>query len=78
MAMKPGDLIQFTHPGYVDYALSAARSIAATSGIFLGERPLTRDDGKVIPNFAVQLFGEATERVCDASMKCWLIPMEDN
>lgn len=70
--MKAGDLFTF------DRINGHTRDINGKSGIFLGERPLTRDDGKVIPNFAVQLFGETIERLCDASMKRWMSPMEAN
>lgn len=67
--MKPGDL--FTFDRFTPHG-----SINGKLGIFLGQRTLTRDDGKVIPNFAVQIFGESTERLCDASMKRWMKPME--
>lgn len=64
--MKVGDLIKF------DYVNGHTRDINNRSGIFLGERPLKRTDGVIIPNFAVLLLGESTERLCDASMKRWM------
>ena len=68
--MKVGDLFTFC------YINAAARDINNRPGIFLGERPLHLRDASLIPNFAVQLFGEATERLCDAGLKDWMIPLE--
>ena len=68
--MKFGDLVKF------DYVNVHTRDINNKWGIFLGERPLKRSDGKVIPNFAVLLLGENTERLCDAGLKRWLKVIE--
>ncbi len=70
--MKPGDLFKFC------YVNAHTRDINNKSGIFLGERPLKCEDGKVIPNFAIQLFGESTERLCDAGLKRWMLPLEED
>jgi hypothetical protein len=73
--MKPGDLFTFTarQDGFPS-------SLDGKSGIFLGDRPLTRNDFKckVIPNFAVQFFGETTERLFDGGLKHYLRPLETN
>ncbi|QDP51456.1 MAG: hypothetical protein GOVbin630_154 [Prokaryotic dsDNA virus sp.] len=68
--MKCGDLFQF------EYINFHTRDINNKAGVFIGERPITREDGKVIPNFAVQLFGESTIRLCDAHMKGWMQPLD--
>ena len=70
MLMKAGDLFQFC------YVNGHTRDINNKFGIFLGERPFEREDGKIIPNFAVQLFGESIERLCDVGLKRWMIPLE--
>ena len=70
--MKPGDLFKFC------FINGNTRDINNKSGIFLGERPLKCEDGKVIPNFAIQLFGESTERLCDAGLKRWMLPLEED
>ncbi len=64
--MQAGDLIQFC------YVNGHTRDINNRKGLYLGERPLKRSDGKTINNFAVLLFGDDTERLCDASMKPWI------
>ena len=66
---KPGELIQFV------YINGHASDINCKAGIYLGKRPIKRSDGKVIPNFAVQLFGESTERLCDAGLMRWMVPL---
>jgi len=63
--MKVGDLVKF------DYVNGHTRDINNKSGIFLGERP-PRVPGATLPNFAVLLLGEYTERLCDAGLKRWL------
>ncbi len=68
--MKVGDLFQFC------YINGHCWDINNKSGIFLGERPLKREDGTIINNFAVQLFGEEVERLCDAGLKRWMTSME--
>jgi len=67
--MKPGDLFQFC------YINGHTRDINNKLGIYLGERHL-KCNSQVIPNFAVQLFDENTERLCDAGLKRWMIPLE--
>lgn len=72
--MKPGDLFTFTarQDGFPS-------SLDGKSGIFLGERPSPPCyNGKVIPNFAVQFFGETTERLFDGGLKHYLRPLETN
>mgnify|MGYP005830669627 FL=1 len=69
--MKVGDLVQF------DYVNNHCGSINEKVGIFLGERPLKRDDGVVIENFAVLLFGEDIPRLCDRGLKRWLKAIEE-
>jgi len=61
--MKVGDLIRFC------YVNGHVQDINNKKGLYLGERPLKRIDGKTINNFAVLLFGEDTERLCDARLK---------
>jgi len=68
--MKVGDLFQFC------YINGHTRDINNKAGIFLGERSLKRENGTLINNFAVQLFGEKTERICDKGLKGWMMPME--
>jgi hypothetical protein len=46
-------------------------------GIFLGERPLKRNDGVVIEDFEVLLFGEDIPRLCDRSLRRWLKVVEE-
>lgn len=75
--MKPGDLFTFDKSA-ADHGGGWSSWPAGKSGIFLGERPLTRNDGKVIPNFAVQFFGETTQRLLDTGMKHYLRPLETN
>tara|TARA_R110002153_G_scaffold66287_1_gene177136 strand:- start:1678 stop:1914 length:237 start_codon:yes stop_codon:yes gene_type:complete len=78
--MKPGDLFTFDKSAgdFKSQTMSWSSWPAGKSGIFLGERPLTRNDGKVIPNFAVQFFGETTQRLLDTGMKHYLRPLETN
>tara|TARA_R110002110_G_scaffold371292_1_gene581296 strand:+ start:2039 stop:2254 length:216 start_codon:yes stop_codon:yes gene_type:complete len=71
MDMKAGDLVKFS------YVNNHCRDINKKVGIFLGERPLKRDDGVVIENFAVLLFGEDKPRLCDKSLKRWLKVVEE-
>jgi len=72
--MKPGDLFTFDKSG----GRSWSSWPAGKSGIFLGERPLTRNDGKVIPSFAVQFFGDPHQRLFDVGLKRYLHPLETN
>ena len=65
--MKVGDLVQFDLWGG-----RGRRDLNKKVGIFLGERPLKRNDGVVIENFAVLLFGEDIPRLCDKGLKRWL------
>jgi len=69
--MQVGDLFQFC------YVNGHTRDINGKSGIFLGERPLKRNDGVIIRNFAIHLFGEANERLCDVGLKRWMKPLEE-
>ncbi len=69
--MKYGDLFEF---GYIN---GRTRDINCKSGIYLGERPLKRSDGKIINNFAIQLFGETTIRICDEGLKRWMMPLDN-
>ena len=68
--MKVGDLVKFC------YVNGHTLDINDKSGMYLGERPLKRRDGVIVRNFAVQLFGENTERLCDAGLKRWMKPLE--
>jgi hypothetical protein len=70
MPIKRGELFQFC------YINSHTRDINSKSGIFLGERTRERSDGNVIYEFAVQLFGESTERILDGNLRRWMIPLE--
>ena len=67
--MKVGDLVKFC------YVNGHTRDINDKMGIFLGERHINRSDGVVIRNFAIQIFGEADERLCDEGLKRWLSPV---
>jgi len=69
--MQVGDLFQFC------YVNGHTRDINGKLGIFLGERPLKRDDGVIIPNFAIRLFGETRERLCDVGLKRWMTLLEE-
>ena len=69
--MKAGDLVQFGYIGHYAHELNKKM------GIFLGERPLKRDDGIVIQNFEVLLFGEDIPRLCDRGLKRWLKVVEE-
>ena len=64
--MKIGDLVKF------DYVNGHTTSVNNKIGIYLGSRPIYREDGKLINNFAVQLLGESNIRLCDGSMMRWL------
>ena len=64
--MKVGDLVKF------DYVNGHTRAINNRIGIYLGPRPIKREDGKIINNFMVQLLGESGPSLCDASMMKWL------
>ena len=64
--MKVGDLVKF------DYVNGHTRAINNKIGIYLGPKPLKREDGKIINNFMIQLLGESTPSLCDASMMRWL------
>ncbi len=69
--MKVGDLVQF------DYVNRHCGGINKKMGIFLGERPLKRNDGVVIEDFEVLLFGEDIPRLCDRGLKRWLKVVEE-
>jgi len=64
--MKIGDLVKF------DYVNGHTRAINNKVGIYLGPRPLKREDGEVINNFMIQLLGESGPSLCDASIMRWL------
>ena len=60
--MKVGDLVKF------NYVNGHTRAINNKIGIYLGPKPMKREDGKVINNFMVQLLGESAPSLCDGSM----------
>ena len=64
--MKVGDLVRF---GYVS---RFTQSINNRIGIFLGDRPIHRDDGVTVNNFAVWMLDDGQEHLCDGTMKKWL------
>ena len=64
--MQAGDLVQF------DYVNGSRFVFNRKVGMYLGERPLKRDDGKIINNFAVHILGESEELLCDGGLKKWL------
>ena len=64
--MKIGDLVKF------DYVNGYTRLTNNKVGIYLGSRPLKREDGKIINNFMVQFLGEAGPTLCDGSIMKWL------
>ena len=68
--MQVGDLVQF------DYVNGHTSEVNNKVGLYLGPKPLKREDGKIINNFMVQLLGEATPRLCDGSMMRWLRVVE--
>jgi hypothetical protein len=64
--MKIGVLVKF------DYVNGHTRDINNKIGVYLGPRPIHREDGKVINNFMVQFLGEPVPSLCDSSMMKWL------
>ena len=64
--MKVGDLVKF------DYINESTHHTNNRVGMFLGPKPLKREDGRIINNFMIQLLGESTPSLCDASMMRWL------
>ena len=64
--MKIGDLVKF------DYVNGHTRDINNRIAIYLGPKPLKREDGKIINNFAVQFLGESVPNLCDGSLMRWL------
>ena len=64
--MQVGDLVQF------DYINGHTRDINRKVGMYMGERPLKRDDGMIINNFAVHMLGKTSETICDGGLKKWL------
>jgi len=68
--VKAGDLVKF------DYVNGHTRSVNNKVGIYLGDRPIHRDDGAIIDNFEVHLLGEDVPRLCDGRMKRWLKVVE--
>ena len=69
--MQAGDLVKF------DYVNGHTRAINNRIGLYLGPRPLKREDGKIINNFAVLFLGEKMPSLCDGSMMQWLRPYRD-
>jgi len=60
--LELGDLVKF------DYVNGHTRDINNRVAIYLGPKPLIREDGKVINNFMVQLLGESAPSLCDGSL----------
>jgi len=80
--MKVGDLVQFDLWGgeagdFFCGVREERRDLNKKMGIFLGERPLKRNDGVVIENFEVLLFGEDHSRLCDRGLRRWLKVVEE-
>tara|TARA_Y100001938_G_C7925628_1_gene346723 strand:- start:515 stop:736 length:222 start_codon:yes stop_codon:yes gene_type:complete len=65
--VKVGDLVKF------DYVNGLGiRSINNKLALYLGDKPIYREDGVVVNNFEVWLLGEDCPTICDGSMKRWL------
>ena len=64
--MKVGDLVKF------DYVNGHTRSINNKLALYLGDKPIHREDGVVVNNFEVWIIGEDCPAICDGSMKRWL------
>jgi hypothetical protein len=64
--IKVGDMIRF------DRINGHTRDINDKVGLYLGIRPIYRDDGRAINNFMVLLHGESVPRLCDQTMMQWV------
>jgi len=71
--MKAGDIVRFGHSFGLYTAEGDTTGLRGKKALFLGERPLQRSDGVIINNFEVLVFGEEFPRLCDGSMKRWLV-----
>ncbi len=69
--MKVGDMVKF------DYVNGHTSSINNKLAIYLGYKPIHRDDGVVVNNFEVWVLGDDFPTVCDGSMKRWLRKYEE-
>ena len=65
--MKVGDLVRFGN------IRRYTESINNRVGIFLGDRPIHREDGVTINNFVVWMMEDGREHICDNGMRKWLI-----
>ena len=65
--MKVGDLVRFGNISRY------TESINNRVGIFLGDRPIHREDGVTINNFVVWMMEDSREHICDNGMRKWLI-----
>ncbi len=66
--MKAGDLVRF-HRNYT----AVEPSLYGKLAMYLGERPIHRDDGVTVHNFEIQVLGESRTRLCDGGIKSWLV-----
>jgi hypothetical protein len=64
--MKVGDLVKF------DYVNGHTSAINNKVAIYLGPKPLKREDGKIINNFMVQFVGDPVSSLCDGTLMRWL------
>ena len=67
--VKAGDIVKF-HSSIG--RISAFREMVGKLALFLGDRPIHRDDGVTVDNFEIHIFGEDTPRLCDGAIKSWL------
>ena len=61
--MKVGDLVKF------DYVNGWTRNINNKLAVYLGEKPIYRDDGVVVNNFEVWVIGDSHPTLCDGGLK---------
>ena len=66
--MKAGDLVRF-HRNYT----AVEPSLYGKLAMYLGERPIHRDDGVTVQNFEIHVLGEDVPRLCDKGIKSWLV-----
>ena len=67
--MKAGDIVKFHHS---IGTLNAFRPMVGKLALYLGERPIHRDDGVTVNNFEIHIVGEDKPRLCDGTIKSWL------
>ena len=67
--MKAGDIVKF-HSSIG--RISAFRDMVCKLALFIGDRPVHRDDGVTVDKIEVHIFGEDTPRLCDGAIKSWL------